>query len=163
MNTGKIAVHGNAGDVLGYGMRGGKIFIKGNVGYRVGIHMKGYLHQVPVLIAGGTAGDFFGEYMAGGIMILLGLNSNENKPLTGDYFATGMHGGVIYLRGKLNKTKCGAEVGTVPLTEEDNILINKLLKEFAEDFSIDLKSIFSIPFTKVIPLTTRPYGNLYTY
>ncbi len=42
MNAGKIVVHGHAGDVLGYAMRGGKLFIKGDVGYRVGIHMKEY-------------------------------------------------------------------------------------------------------------------------
>lgn len=163
MNNGKIVVHGNAGDVLGYGMRGGKIFIKGDVGYRIGIHMKGYLEQIPVLIAGGNAGDFFGEYMAGGIMILLGLNTNGTKPLTGDYFATGMHGGVIYLRGEIDKNKCGAEVGIVPLTDEDNQFLKTILKEYSEDFSIDFETIFSIPFTKIIPLTTRPYGNLYTY
>jgi glutamate synthase domain-containing protein 3 len=73
MNAGQVTVHGHAGDVLGYGMRGGRLFIKGSVGYRVGIHMKEYKKQVPVLIAGGTAGDFLGEYMAGGILALLGL------------------------------------------------------------------------------------------
>ena len=35
-----MIVHGNAGDVLGYGMRRGRIFVEGDVGYRAGIHMK---------------------------------------------------------------------------------------------------------------------------
>ena len=35
-----------------------------------------------------AAGDFFGEYMAGGIMILLGMNGKS--PLVGDYVGTGM-------------------------------------------------------------------------
>lgn len=75
MNSGKIVVKGHAGDVLGYGMRGGKLFVAGDVGYRVGIHMKAYKDQVPVIVVGGRAGDFFGEYAAGGVLILLGLPS----------------------------------------------------------------------------------------
>ncbi|HID18060.1 TPA: hypothetical protein EYP27_00795, partial [Candidatus Bathyarchaeota archaeon] len=77
MNDGKVVVHGNAGDALGYGMRGGRLFIKGDVGYRVGIHMKAYMDKNPVLIAGGFARDFLGEYMAGGFLIVLGLNRHN--------------------------------------------------------------------------------------
>src|SRR3989337_80257 len=84
MNSGKVVVHGNAGDVLGYGMRGGKLHIRGDVGYRVGIHMKGYKKQMPVIISGGSAGDFFGQYMAGGVLVLLGL-SNDGEALVGAY------------------------------------------------------------------------------
>src|SRR5512138_141249 len=76
MNAGKVVVHGHAGDVLGYGMRGGKLHILKDVGYRVGIHMKSFREFRPVLIAGGKAGDFFGEYMAGGVLILLGMFSD---------------------------------------------------------------------------------------
>ncbi len=89
MNAGEIIVHGSAGDVLGYGMRGGKLYIKGNVGYRTGIHMKEYKKQIPAIVAGGVAGDFCGEYMAGGILILLGLNKDDDTPIAGDYFGTG--------------------------------------------------------------------------
>ena len=66
MNRGAVIVRGNAGDIVGYAMRGGKIYVKGNVGYRVGIHMKSYGQQFPVIIFGGCARDFLGEYMAGG-------------------------------------------------------------------------------------------------
>jgi len=61
MNAGEIIIHGNVGDIIGYGMRGGKLYIRGDAGYRVGIHMKEYKKQVPIIITGGTAGDFFGE------------------------------------------------------------------------------------------------------
>lgn len=91
MNDGKVVVHGNAGDVLGYGMRGGRLFIKGDVGYRVGIHMKAYMDKNPVLIAGGFARDFLGEYMAGGLLIVLGLN--RHNPVVGKFIGTGTHGG----------------------------------------------------------------------
>src|SRR3990170_4574922 len=70
MNSGKVVIHGNAGDMLGYGMRGGKLHVLGDVGYRIGIHMKGMKRQSPTIIVGGSAGDFFGEYLAGGVLIL---------------------------------------------------------------------------------------------
>ena len=60
-----------------------KTYLRDDVGYRAGIHMKEYGDKKPVLVIGGTAQDFFGEYMAGGIVILLGLNlkkANIIKP-----------------------------------------------------------------------------------
>jgi len=71
MNSGKVIVHGSAGDILGYSMRGGEIYIKQDVGYRSGIHMKSYLDKFPVIVIGGKAGHFLGEYMAGGIIIIV--------------------------------------------------------------------------------------------
>lgn len=67
MNEGKIIVKGSIGDAAGYAMRGGKIFVRGNAGYRAGIHMKEYKGKIPVMIIGGTAGSFLGEYQAGGL------------------------------------------------------------------------------------------------
>ncbi|MDR2860266.1 MAG: hypothetical protein LBV66_00340, partial [Elusimicrobiota bacterium] len=100
MNDGKIIIHGNCGDTAGYAMRGGQIYIEGNVGYRVGIHMKEYKEMKPLIVIGGKAGDFLGEYMAGGTIILLGLGLNKGEDLTGKYCGTGMHGGKIYLSEK---------------------------------------------------------------
>ena len=73
MNGGEIRVHGNIGDAAGYAMRGGEIFVKGNAGYRAGIHMKAYREKHPVMVIGGKAGSFLGEYQAGGTLIGLGL------------------------------------------------------------------------------------------
>ncbi len=161
MNAGEIIVHGNVGDIIGYGMRGGKVYIKGNAGYRVGIHMKEYKKQVPVIVTGGTAGDFYGEYMAGGIMILLGLNGKS--PIVGDYVGTGMHGGVIYIRGKVDPYHLGKEVSCLELNEEDTKLIGSFLKEYCEYFGFDFNEVMSGKFMKLVPLSHRPYGNLYVY
>ncbi len=163
MNDGKIIVNGDAGDVLGYGMRGGKLYVKGDVGYRVGIHMKGYKSQIPVIIAGGTAGDFFGEYMAGGILVLLGLGREKGAPIAGDYVGTGMHGGVMYIRGEVDPKNCGAEVGIVELDEEDTATLEKYVKEFCEDTGHDFKKIMKEKFVKLYPKSSRPYGRLYAY
>ena len=161
----KIVVHGMAGDVCGYGMRGGKLHILRDVGYRVGIHMKTYRDMVPVIIVGGKAGDFFGEYMAGGILVLLNL-WNDGSPSVGDYLATGMHGGVIYIRGDVDPYIMGKEVGQVEMTKKDRALLKGLLEDYCKDFSaygLDLHRILQVPFTKLIPVSTRPYGKVYAY
>lgn len=99
MSSGEIVVHGSAGDATGYAMRGGTIYIRDNVGYRCGIHMKEYKDQKPTIVIGGRAGSFLGEYLAGGIVIVLGLHTDA-KPLFSNFIATGMHGGKILLRAK---------------------------------------------------------------
>ena len=163
MNAGTVIIHGDAGDVLGYGMRGGKVFIKGDVGYRVGIHMKAYEDLRPIMVCGGRARDFFGEYMAGGLLILLGLNSRLEGPLVGGYVGTGMHGGAIYLRGEVEAWQCGKEVGVFTANEADMADIRPVLAEYCEAMGMDLDEVLSEPFTKLIPVSHRPYGKLYTY
>ncbi len=81
MNAGEIVIHGSCGDATGYAMRGGSILVEGNVGYRAGIHMKAYKDQIPVLVIGGEAGSFLGEYQAGGYIIVLGLHSAAQAPV----------------------------------------------------------------------------------
>jgi glutamate synthase domain-containing protein 3 len=163
MNNGKVVIHGDAGDVLGYGMRGGKLFIKGSVGYRIGIHMKSYKNQIPVIIVGGRAADFFGEYMAGGILVLLGLTCKNNQPIVGNYLGTGMHGGQIFIRGNVEKYQLGAEVGIQELGPQDYKLLEPLLQEYCEDFNLDYNEIMKQPFIKLVPVSHRPYGSLYAY
>lgn len=161
MNDGKIVIHGSAGDTVGYAMRGGKIFIRNNVGYRVGIHMKEYMDKIPVIVVGGKAGDFFGEYMAGGTLMLLGLDLPEEQEMVGNYCGTGMHGGVMYIRGDVPEYKLGKEVKVVNLTAEDEQKIRDLVEEFCGYFGKDPQEVLSVKFNKLIPFNKRPYGNLY--
>jgi glutamate synthase domain-containing protein 3 len=165
MDAGKVIVHGLAGDVLGYGMRGGRMHVLNDVGYRVGIHMKSYKEKIPVIVVGGKAGDFFGEYMAGGVLILLGMFSmrGDEVPTVGDYLGTGMHGGVMYIRGRVDLNKCGKEVGLDKLDKTDKKLLERHLEEYCKDFKLDIKEILKEEFTKVYPKSKRPYGTLYCY
>lgn len=163
MNSGKVIIEGNAGDVLGYGMRGGKLHVKGDVGYRVGIHMKGTKKQAPTIVVGGTAGDFFGEYLAGGVLVLLGLNSSGDAPIVGDYLGTGMHGGVIYIRGTVDKNACGAEVGVLDLDDDDKKVLKETLTDYCKDLGLNYDEIMKKEFKKLMPVSLRPYGNLYAY
>ncbi|HEY49076.1 MAG TPA: hypothetical protein G4O13_03440 [Dehalococcoidia bacterium] len=163
MNNGEIIVHGHAGDIIGHSARGGKIFIREDVGYRAAIHMKEYRDKKPVLVVGGTAQDFFGEYMAGGIVILLGLNLKEGEHHKARFIGTGMHGGVIYLRGSVEDFQLGKEVGVAELDEQDRQVLQKYVGEFAAHFGYDAGEILKHKFTKLFPLYLRPYGRLYAY
>lgn len=163
MNSGKIIIHGMAGDVVGYGMRGGKIYIRDDVGYRVAIHMKGYLDKVPVMVIGGRAGDFFGEYMAGGIVVLLGATTNNSKPIVGDYCAAGMHGGTIYIREDVEDRFLGKEVKKFSLEKKDEKLLTPILNEFLSDLDLSLDIFDFSRYIKLIPVSSRPYGRMYVY
>lgn len=163
MNDGKIVVLGDAGDVLAYGMRGGKLFVKGNVGYRVGIHMKEYEGKVPIVVCGGTARDFFGEYMAGGMLVLLGMDRKSSEPLAGNFLGTGMHGGAIYLRGDSLDRHLGKEVGRGEITAGERRKLESVLKEYCKDVGYEYTEVMSVPFVKLYPFSKRPYGKLYAY
>jgi glutamate synthase domain-containing protein 3 len=163
MNEGEIIIHGHAGDIIGLSARGGKIFVKEGVGYRAGIHMKEYQDKRPVLVIGGTAQDFLGEYMAGGILILLGLNLSEGEPHKARFIGTGMHGGVIYLRGSVKNYQLGKEVGAAKLKDEDYQVLRKHVGEFAAHFGYNAEEILEHRFIKLFPRWLRPYGRLYAY
>jgi glutamate synthase domain-containing protein 3 len=160
MDHGKIVVHGRAGDLVGHSMRGGKIFIRDDAGYRVGIHMKEYLGKRPTIIIGGTAQDFLGEYMAGGVLAVLGVNMKDELH-DARFVGTGMHGGTMYIRG--NVRHLGEEVAIVEFTEEDHQVLRCLVQEFCSYYELDADKILDSKFNKLIPVSSRPYGNLYTY
>jgi glutamate synthase domain-containing protein 3 len=160
MNSGKVVVYGHAGDIVGYSMRGGKIFIRDDAGYRVGIHMKEYGNQKPILMVGGTAQDFLGEYMAGGILVVLGTMLKDGESHKAKFVGTGMHGGVMYIRGKV--AHIGKEVKVMELEESDMALLRPLIEEFCGYFKLDVDTVLVGEFRKLVPFSTRPYGRLYT-
>ncbi|WP_022854152.1 GltB/FmdC/FwdC-like GXGXG domain-containing protein [Thermodesulfatator atlanticus] len=164
MDDGKIIIEGMAGDVVGYAMRGGKVFVASDVGYRVGIHMKAYMDKIPVLVIGGKAGDFLGEYMAGGIIVLLAMNSRypERQP-AGIFLGTGMHGGTIYVRGGISETQLSPVLKIEEIDERDEKILAEILKEYAQDLSFNFDEIMSEKFYKIRPKTHRPYGKMYAY
>jgi glutamate synthase domain-containing protein 3 len=163
MNEGEIIIHGHAGDIIGLAARGGKIFVREDVGYRAGIHMKEYQDRKPALVIGGTAQDFAGEYMAGGVMVLLGLTLSEGEPHKARFIGTGMHGGVIYLRGSVEEHQLGKEVGVAELEDSDRQVLKQYVGEFASHFDYDAEEIMQRQFLKLFPRWLRPYGRLYAY
>ncbi len=163
MTNGEIAIDGFVGDVLAHSFRGGRIYVRGSAGYRCAIHMKEYAEPVPAVVIGGTAGAYAGEYMAGGVLIILGLDREKGKPLTGRYLGTGMHAGAIYLRGDVEDRYMGAEISRVEMNDKDRQRLEQHVGRFAELFGLNAKKILDAKFTKFLATSKRPYGKLYVY
>lgn len=171
MNGGKITIEGNAGDAAGYAMRGGAILVRGSTGYRAGIHMKAYKEQQPLLVIGGKAGSFLGEYQAGGTIIVLGLESTTPKSgmpktiqgaVTGRYCATGMHGGAIYLRTTEVPFDLPASVLVSTAKGKDIPELKKGIETFCKEFGIPADKLLSSSYCVIKPNTKNPYKQLYT-
>lgn len=160
MNEGEIIVHGNIGDAAGYAMRGGKILVEGDSGYRAGIHMKAYKEKSPVLVIGGCAGSFLGEYQAGGVIAVFGLGDAE-KPIVGEFPFTGMHGGKVYLRSDGEGIEYPKNVTAAPADENDLAEIRKLAKEYVAAFGGDEEFLMDSPFTVIVPDSKNPYKRMY--
>lgn len=160
MNDGAIRVYGNAGDACGYAMRGGKIYVKGSAGYRTGIHMKEYRDKKPVIVIGNEVGSFFGEYQAGGILVVLGMQSEKKAPV-GYYCAVGMHGGKMYIRCD-ELPKLPEQVVAHRATEEEMAEVRGNLEEFCSIFDYSTEDVYAKPFYVLTPNTNNPYKSLYT-
>ncbi len=161
MNDGGIYIYGMAGDATGYAMRGGEILIHGDIGYRAGIHMKEYQDKKPVIVVGGTAGSFLGEYQAGGIIVVLGLNC-ENKIPVGNFCGVGMHGGKIFLRSDVRPKNLSDKVVCKIADEGDLNDIKDIINKFCNIFNESYEQVMSKSFYVITPNSNSPYKQLYT-
>ena len=159
MNDGEIMVHGNAGDALGYAMRGGRIFVRGDAGYRAGIHMKEYQDKKPVIVVGGKVGSFLGEYLAGGVMVVLGL-WDDALPV-GNFTGTGMHGGKIFIRTRKSLSGLPEQVSAKQATEEELQEILPHMEAFTRLFGGDAQALLQDEFYLLRPNAKNPYKQLY--
>ena len=148
MYEGKIIIHGDSRDVIGYALQGGKIFVKGNVGNRAFILMREYEESRPVVIVGGRADDYFGEYMAGGLAMVLGIDSIDSvneEQLVGNFLATGMLRGSIYIRGKINSDSIGLKppiqdiIRYLEYLNSKGIITDVLFKKISSSSDINLE------------------------
>jgi glutamate synthase domain-containing protein 3 len=74
-----------------------------------------------------------------------------------------MHGGVIYIRGEVQPYQLGREVGILEPDASDMETIMECVVRFTEHFGGSVEDIMSQPFIKLSPVSSRPYGKLYTY
>ncbi len=158
MNAGEITVHGSIGDAAGYAMRGGRIMVKGDAGYRAGIHMKAYEDKVPVMVIGGRAGSFLGEYQAGGLIIVLALTGG--RPV-GRFPCTGMHGGKMLIRGCCEDIILPDQVTAGPAGHGDLEAFSEHISAFCQAFGYDADEIMKGPFTIITPDSRNPYKQMY--
>ena len=101
LNAGaEIVVHGNVGNGCANAMAQGKIYIAGNIGAR-GMTMTKHNPRFdpPELWVLGSAGDYFGEFMAGGIAVICGYEAQTPHNVLGYRPLVGMVGGQVFFRG----------------------------------------------------------------
>ena len=162
MNQGEVVIHGSCGDACAYGMRGGRILIEGNVGYRAGIHMKAYMEHYPVLIVGGTAGSFLGEYLAGGLIAVLGIGANGAYPCR-FFCGTGMHGGKIILRCDTAPSGLPRQVLVREMTEADRAELAPHVQAYCAHFGGDAEALLAQKYFVLTPNPEAGYKQLYTF
>jgi NADPH-dependent glutamate synthase beta subunit-like oxidoreductase/glutamate synthase domain-containing protein 3/NAD-dependent dihydropyrimidine dehydrogenase PreA subunit len=101
LNAGaEIIVHGHATNGACNGMAQGKVFIAGNIGAR-GMTMtkRNPRFAPPELWVLGSVGDYFGEFMAGGIAVVCGHEPQNPDNILGYRPLVGMVGGKVFFRG----------------------------------------------------------------
>jgi glutamate synthase domain-containing protein 3 len=161
MDAGTIIIHGSSGDAVAHSMRGGSIYVRDNVGYRAGIHMKQYEEKCPVLVIGGSARAFLGEYMAGGLIIL--LRRGEVGPFSERGIGSGIHGGEIVVRGEISPECLGVGAKVAPASSEDIGRIKPYLERYRAFFGEDSALQPDAPYTRVTPSSSRPFANKYVW
>lgn len=159
MNSGRIIIHGSVSDVTGLAARGGEILIKDSAGYRTGIHMKEFKGSGPSLIIGGRAGDYLGEYMAGGTILVLGLKIKD-RPVIGQHIGAGMHGGRMYVIGELRQEQMAPGASLRRINMSDRKEIEPLIASYEDAFGLEVKRNWK-SFKKIIPRSSRPFGGYY--
>src|SRR5512143_3290644 len=101
LNAGaEIIVHGNAGNGAANAKAQGRIYVGGNIGAQ-GMTMTKHNPRFspPELWVLGSVGDYFGEFMAGGIAVVCGHDAQTPGNVLGYRPLVGMVGGQVFLRG----------------------------------------------------------------
>jgi len=136
LNAGaQIVVHGNASNGIANGMAQGKIYIAGNIGSR-GMTMTKHNPRFdpPELWVLGSVGDYFGEFMAGGIAVICGFEAQSPDNVLGFRPLVGMVSGKVFFRGP-HKGFSRQNAKIVPITDEDWDWLIKNLKIFFENIN----------------------------
>jgi len=67
------------------------------------------------------------------------------------------------VRGVVPEHHIGKGVAAQELTEEDQALLRERLAPYCEVFDLSLDGVLSVPFRKLVAVSTRPHGRLYAY
>ena len=146
MNAGEITIYGSTGDAAGYAMRGGSIYVQGDAGYRA--------------VIGGRAGSFLGEYQAGGVIVVLGIGSEDRQPV-GNFCGTGMHGGRIFLRTEHLPKDLPQQVIAEKASAQDMEIAAPLIRRYCEKFGADAAALLGDTYYMLRPNSKNPYKQLY--
>ncbi|MDR3570152.1 MAG: FAD-dependent oxidoreductase [Syntrophobacteraceae bacterium] len=114
-----IIIHGHATNGVANAMAQGKVYIAGNIGAR-GMTMTKHNPRFspPELWVLGSAGDYFAEFMAGGVAVICGHEPQERANVLGFRPCVGMVGGKIFFRGP-HKGYSKADARLIPIGDGD--------------------------------------------
>jgi len=120
LNTGaEIVIHGHATNGTANAMAQGKIYVAGNVGARAMTMTKhNPRFDPPELWVLGSVGDYFAEFMAGGIAVVCGYGAQEPENIIGYRPCVGMVGGRIFFRGS-HRGFSQHDAKLIPIEDED--------------------------------------------
>jgi len=127
LNAGaEIIVHGNAGNGAANAMAQGRVYVGGNIGAR-GMTMTKHNPRFspPELWVLGSVGDYFGEFMAGGIAVVCGHEAQTPANVLGYRPLVGMVGGKVFFRGPhAGFSQADARMAPIGDTDWDWLLAN---------------------------------------
>ena len=133
LNAGaEIVVHGHASKGVANAMAQGKIYVAGDVGARAMTmtkHNPRFDH--PELWVLGSVGDYFAEFMAGGIAVVCGHEAQDPSNVLGYRPCVGMVGGKIFFRGP-HKGFSQVDAKLVPIEDENWQWLEEHLTVFLE-------------------------------
>ncbi len=136
LNAGaQIVVHGNAGNGVANAMAQGKIYVAGNIGAR-GMTMTKHNPRMdpPELWVLGSVGDYFGEFMAGGIAVICGHKAQNPDNVLGYRPFVGMVGGKVFFRGP-HAGYSRTDARMVPVSDTQWQWLSDNLRRFVERIS----------------------------
>lgn len=131
LNAGaQIVVRGHAGNGVANAMAQGKIFVAGNIGAR-GMTMTKHNPRFdpPELWVLGSVGDYFGEFMAGGIAVVCGHAPQTPSNVIGYRPLVGMVGGKVFFRGPHGGFS-QADAKAVPISDADWLWLTANMKRY---------------------------------
>ncbi len=125
-----IIVHGHATNGIANAMAQGRVYVAGNIGAR-GMTMTKHNPRFspPELWVLGSAGDYFAEFMAGGIAVICGHEPQDPENVLGYRPCVGMVGGKIFFRGP-HKGYSKADARLIPIGDSDWAWLTENLKTF---------------------------------
>ncbi|MFP4049517.1 MAG: pyridine nucleotide-disulfide oxidoreductase, partial [Desulfovermiculus sp.] len=133
LNAGaEIVVHGHVGNGTANAMAQGRVWVGGNTGARAMTMTKhNPRFDPPELWVLGSVGDYFAEFMAGGIAVICGYQPQNPENILGYRPCVGMVGGRIYFRGP-HQGYSQPDAVLEPVSEQDWAWLEAGLQSFVQ-------------------------------
>ena len=131
LNAGaEITVHGHATNGACNAMAQGRVFVAGSIGSR-GMTMtkRNPRFDPPELWVLGSAGDYFAEFMAGGVAVICGHEPQDADNVLGYRPCVGMVGGKIFFRGPI-KGYSQSDAKMLPISDQDWAWLTENMEDY---------------------------------